>query len=60
MRFPSQAEEIELHERLLAQDPVASVDLFQGYVEPLQSVVRYALGCSDDEAYDSVIDAFLA
>lgn len=57
MAFPPPAEELSLHERVLAGDPVASVDVFAALMDPLSSAVRGDLPCTDDEAYDSAVDA---
>jgi len=58
--FPGRADEIALHERVLAGDPVAPVDVFKAWMDPLVNALRADLRCSDDEAYDSGIDAVLA
>ncbi len=60
MAFPAAAEELALHERVLAGDPVAPVDVFQGLMEPLAEALRRDLPCTEDEAYDSGVDAVLA
>lgn len=60
MAFPAAAEEIALHERVLAGDPVAPVDFFQGLMEPLAHALMGDLPCTEDEAYDSGVDAILA
>jgi RNA polymerase sigma-70 factor (ECF subfamily) len=60
MAFPAATEEIALHERVLAGDPVAPVDVFQGLMEPLADALRRDLPCTQDEAYDSGVDAVLA
>ncbi|HYS04301.1 MAG TPA: hypothetical protein VEW47_03830 [Candidatus Dormibacteraeota bacterium] len=60
MTFPGRADEIALHERVLAGDPVAPVDVFKAWMDPLVNALRADLRCSDDEAYDSGIDAVLA
>jgi RNA polymerase sigma-70 factor, ECF subfamily len=59
MAWPSRIEELELHERILAKDPVGPVDLFKAFADPLESLIHYHTHCSDDEAHDSVIDALL-
>lgn len=59
MAFPPAAEELALHERVLARDPVAPVDVFQSLMEPLSQGLRHDLRCTDDEAYDSGVDAIL-
>jgi RNA polymerase sigma-70 factor (ECF subfamily) len=58
--FPPSADEVALHERVLAGDPVAPVDVFQGLMDPLAAVLRHDLPCTEDEAYDSGVDAVLA
>ncbi len=60
MGFPAQADEVVLHERVLAGDPVAPVDVFQGLMEPLAEALRRDLPCTEDEVYDSGVDAVLA
>jgi len=60
MRFPPAAEELALHERLLAGDPVAPVDIFQRFMDPVTEALRRDLPCTEDEAYDSGVDAILA
>jgi len=56
--FPSRAEELELHERVLAGDPLASVDAFKAFVEPVAAALRIGLPCPDDDlAYDAAVDA---
>jgi RNA polymerase sigma-70 factor, ECF subfamily len=57
MQFPSSEVENTLHRRVLAGDPVAPVDLFAHFVEPLMSAVRHDLRCDDDNARDSSVDA---
>jgi RNA polymerase sigma-70 factor (ECF subfamily) len=60
MAFPVAAEELALHERVLAGDPVAPVDVFQGLMDPLANALTRDLPCTEDEAYDSGVDAILA
>lgn len=60
MAFPGPADEIVLHERVLAGDPVAPVDVFKAWMDPIANALRSDLRCSDDEAYDSGVDAVLA
>ncbi|CAN96317.1 ECF-family RNA polymerase sigma factor [Sorangium cellulosum So ce56] len=61
MAFPVPSDEIALHERVLARDPVAPVDVFQDLMDPLSSAIRHDLPCcTEDEAYDSSVDAVLA
>ncbi len=60
MGFPSSTDELALHERVLAKDPVAPVDLFHGFVDPIVAILQHDLPCSDDEAYDGAIDALMA
>jgi RNA polymerase sigma-70 factor (ECF subfamily) len=38
-------------------DAAASVDVFQEYVEPLAATLTRDLGCDQDDAHDSAIDA---
>lgn len=60
MGFPGTTDELALHERVLAGDSVAPVDVFQGLMDPLIKALRYDLPCTQDEAYDSGVDALLA
>ena len=60
MAFPVPADELALHERILAGDPIAPVDTFQEFMDPLVNVLLHTLSCTEDEAYDSGIDALLA
>jgi RNA polymerase sigma-70 factor (ECF subfamily) len=60
MGFPPLGVELAVHSRVLAEDPVASVDAFQLFVEPLATVLQHNPGCTPDEAHDSAIDALLA
>lgn len=60
MRFPSRAEELELHERILQKEPVASADAFQAFMEPISKVLQDETGCSTDDAHDSALDALLS
>lgn len=57
MGFPTLQEEADLHERVLAADPVASVDVFSALMTPLMAVLRRDLQCDEDQAWDSAIDA---
>ena len=54
------SEELALHQRVLTGDPVVPVDVFQMLMEPLQKVLRRDLRCTEDEAYDSGVDAILS
>jgi RNA polymerase sigma-70 factor (ECF subfamily) len=58
--FPAFADELTLHERVLSGDPVAPVDVFEGFMDPLLAVLRMDLGCEGDLAYDSAVDAVYA
>ena len=58
--FPAAAEELALHERVLTGDPVSPVDIFQRLMDPLVDALRHDLPCTEDEAYDSSVDAVLA
>lgn len=59
MSFPSRADELALHERVLQKDSVASVDVFQTYM-PLLSRVLMRKGVLDPEdARQSALDALL-
>ncbi len=60
MAFPAPADELALHERVLAGDAIAPVDVFQALMDPLAEAVRHDLPCTEDEAYDSGVDAVLA
>jgi RNA polymerase sigma-70 factor, ECF subfamily len=57
MAFPPPTEELSLHERVLAGDPVASVDVFAALMDPLCSTLRSDVHCTEDEAHDSAVDA---
>jgi RNA polymerase sigma-70 factor (ECF subfamily) len=59
MGFPFPAQERALHQRLLAGDPVAPVDVFQAMMGPMIAALRGDLGCTEDEAHDSAIDGLL-
>ncbi len=58
-KFPQPPDELVLHERVVAHEPTATVDLFDALVEPLVQVVREQVGCTEDSAYDSAIDAIV-
>jgi len=60
MPFPVVAEELALHERTLAGDPVAPADVCRTLMEPITGALRWDLRCSEDDAHDSAIDALLA
>src|SRR5437899_7055622 len=60
MSFPPPATEQALHERVIAGDPVASADAYECFMDPLVAALRYDLGCTEDEAHDSAVDALLA
>ena len=60
MSFPSQAEEWALHERVLQGDPVAPVDVYLTFMEPMLRVLGSELSCSREDAYDSAIDVVLS
>jgi len=55
--FPTRQDEAALHERVLATDPVAPVDVFTAFVDPLVAAVQRDLRCDPDTARDSAIDA---
>jgi RNA polymerase sigma-70 factor, ECF subfamily len=57
MQFPSSQVETALHERVLAADPIAPVDLFAQVTDPLISAIRHDLQCDAEIARDSAIDA---
>ncbi len=59
-KFPSVAKEAALHERVLAEDPVAPVDVFQDFMNPLCATLRHDLQCREEEAHDSAIDAVMS
>ena len=58
-RFPSPAEELALHEQVTTGDPIAPVALYERFMDPATTALRRDLRCSEDEAYDSAIDAIL-
>jgi RNA polymerase sigma-70 factor (ECF subfamily) len=57
--FPVAADELALHERLLAGDPVAPVDVYQGFMDPISDALQRDLRCTEDDAHDSGVDAIL-
>lgn len=58
MGFPSRVDEMQLHERVLSGDPVAPVDVFDAFIQPLSTNLRASLGCRDaDLGYDASVDA---
>jgi RNA polymerase sigma-70 factor (ECF subfamily) len=57
--FPGVAEELALHQRVVAGDPVASADVFQAFMDPITEALCRDLQCSEDDAHDSGIDAVL-
>jgi RNA polymerase sigma-70 factor (ECF subfamily) len=60
MAFPAPAEELALHERLLAEDPVAPADVFRALMGPVCQALQHDLHCTEEEAYDSGVDAVYA
>ncbi|MCP3169581.1 RNA polymerase sigma factor [Myxococcus qinghaiensis] len=61
MRFPSQAEEQALHERVLKKnEALASQDVFRVFMDPITRVLcRSRRRPEDDEAYDAVCDVLM-
>jgi RNA polymerase sigma-70 factor (ECF subfamily) len=57
MSFPSQMDELELHERVLQGDRVASADVFQAFMDPILRILKEEMSCSPDDARDSATDA---
>ena len=57
MEFPTRQDETALHERVVASDPVAPVDIFSVFIDPLVKVIQHDLRCDLDTARDSAIDA---
>jgi RNA polymerase sigma-70 factor (ECF subfamily) len=60
MSFPTQAEALSLHERLLQGDRVASAEVFEAFMDPILRVLTRARGCTREDAYDSAIDAVVS
>ncbi|MFP2924245.1 sigma factor [Pyxidicoccus sp. 3LG] len=60
MGFPSLADEVELHERVLQKDPVAHADVFKAFMDPILRILQEEDRCSGDDANDSAIDALFA
>ncbi|WP_163865060.1 RNA polymerase sigma factor [Myxococcus eversor] len=60
MRFPSQAEEQALHERVLKKnESLASEDVFRVFMDPIIGVLRSNPGRTKDEAHDAACDVLL-
>ncbi|WNG39630.1 sigma-70 family RNA polymerase sigma factor [Archangium violaceum] len=57
MRNPSPADELVLHQRVLEGDPVAPADVFMTYTERIVKILMRKLGCDEDAAHDSAVDA---
>jgi RNA polymerase sigma-70 factor (ECF subfamily) len=57
MSFPTQADELSLHERVLQREAVAPVDVCQSFVDPIAKILESEKACSQEDAYDSAIDA---
>jgi RNA polymerase sigma-70 factor (ECF subfamily) len=55
--FPTPQDEAALHERVQAAAPVAPVDVFTAFIDPLVAALLGDLRCEDDTARDSAIDA---
>jgi RNA polymerase sigma-70 factor (ECF subfamily) len=60
MSFPTLAEELALHERVLRRDPVASVDVFQVFMPPIIAALSRKRGRPPEDIYDSVIDVLIS
>jgi len=60
LKFPLPPDELTLHNRVLSRDPIAPMDVFQKLMEPLRATICHDLSCTEDEAYDSAVDAILA
>lgn len=59
MHLPSQADELELHERVLQRARVAPVDVFQTYMPLLLKTLMHKKTCDPEDAHDSAIDALI-
>ncbi|NVJ20596.1 sigma-70 family RNA polymerase sigma factor [Myxococcus sp. AM011] len=57
MRFPSQAEEQELHERVLRREPWVSEDVFRVFMDPIIKALCKKRSEMHEEARDAAIDA---
>ncbi len=51
------AEQLVLHERVLAGDPVAPADVFGALLPPIVKALRASAQCTEDDARDSGVDA---
>jgi len=60
MGFPALAAELELHERVLQEDPVAPAEVFRDFMEPVLRILMEEDRCNADDAHDSAIDALFA
>ncbi|NMO17427.1 sigma-70 family RNA polymerase sigma factor [Pyxidicoccus fallax] len=60
MSFPTQEEELALHERVLKRDPVAPTDVFQVFMDPILSALGRKEGREREDAYDSIIDVLFS
>lgn len=60
MAFPVPADELALHERVLAGDPVATVDAYEAFMGPLVNALIRDLRCSEHDAQEHAIDALTA
>ncbi|WP_309894158.1 sigma-70 family RNA polymerase sigma factor [Archangium sp.] len=59
MRFPSRADELALHERVLQEDSVAPVDVFQTYMPLLQRALLHKGVLEPEDGRESALDAVL-
>jgi RNA polymerase sigma-70 factor (ECF subfamily) len=57
MGFPTRENEAALHDRVLANDPLAPADVFEAFVDPLAAAVLRDLRSDPDVARDATIDA---
>jgi RNA polymerase sigma-70 factor (ECF subfamily) len=60
MSFPTLAEELALHERVLRRESVASVDVFRVFMDPIVAALNRKRGRPPDDVYDSVIDVLVS
>lgn len=60
MSFPTLAEELELHERVLRRDPVAPPEVFRVFMDPILGALGKKRGHPPEDIYDSVIDVLIS
>jgi RNA polymerase sigma-70 factor, ECF subfamily len=60
LKFPTVEKEAALHDRVVGEDPVVPVDVFQSFMDPMCAALRHDLHCREEEAYDSAVDAVMS